>query len=205
MFTWVIKKCLNLTFKVIFLCQKSFESFLFLSLNNISLEEDFLSLSIFEPLCFLKWCPILDSPCEHLWKSNQKYFYFTDFFAKIYPFVKLHHWGHTKCTYYLTQGRILVKVCSENSSNGTDLQWKQAFKNNFKKCNSSSPKSFKNIVFLPGISLSWSMLIIISSRCSRICNLFVCNRGDTPSSWLTQIRFTRISLTRIFKKFPFLT
>ena len=28
---------------------------------------------------------------------------------------------------------------------------------------------------------------------------------STPSPWLTQIRFTRISLTRIFKKFPFLT
>ena len=27
----------------------------------------------------------------------------------------------------------------------------------------------------------------------------------TPSPWLTQIRFTRISLTNIFKKFPFLT
>ena len=28
---------------------------------------------------------------------------------------------------------------------------------------------------------------------------------STPSPWLTRIRFTRISLTRIFKKFPFLT
>ena len=28
---------------------------------------------------------------------------------------------------------------------------------------------------------------------------------NTPSPWLTRIRFTRISLTRIFKKFPFLT
>ena len=27
----------------------------------------------------------------------------------------------------------------------------------------------------------------------------------TPSPWLTQIHFLRISLTRIFKKFPFLT
>ena len=27
----------------------------------------------------------------------------------------------------------------------------------------------------------------------------------TPSPWLTRIRFTRISLTRILKKFPFLT
>ena len=27
----------------------------------------------------------------------------------------------------------------------------------------------------------------------------------TPSPWLTRIRFTRISLTHIFKKFPFLT
>ena len=29
--------------------------------------------------------------------------------------------------------------------------------------------------------------------------------GSTPSPWLTRTRFTRISLTRIFKKFPFLT
>ena len=29
--------------------------------------------------------------------------------------------------------------------------------------------------------------------------------GHTLSPWLTRIRFTRISLTRIFKKFPFLT
>ena len=28
---------------------------------------------------------------------------------------------------------------------------------------------------------------------------------STPSPWLTRIRLTRISLTRIFKKFPFLT
>ena len=26
----------------------------------------FLKTSIFEPLCFLKWCPIFDGPCEHL-------------------------------------------------------------------------------------------------------------------------------------------
>ena len=28
---------------------------------------------------------------------------------------------------------------------------------------------------------------------------------DTPSPWLTRIRFKQISLTRIFKKLPFLT
>ena len=32
----------------------------------------FLKTSIFDPLCFLKWCPIFDGPCEHLGKSNQK-------------------------------------------------------------------------------------------------------------------------------------
>ena len=31
------------------------------------------------------------------------------------------------------------------------------------------------------------------------------NNISTPSPWLTRIHFTRISLTRIFKKFPFLT
>ena len=40
----------------------------------------FLKTSIFEPLCFLKWCPIFDSPGEHLWKSNQIIiFHFTDY------------------------------------------------------------------------------------------------------------------------------
>ena len=43
MFTGVVKKCLNLTFKVNFLCQKSFESFwIFFSLKNISLGPHFL-------------------------------------------------------------------------------------------------------------------------------------------------------------------
>ena len=32
-----------------------------------------------------------------------------------------------------------------------------------------------------------------------------CIEKNTPSPWLTRIRLTRISLTRIFKKFPFLT
>ena len=27
----------------------------------------------------------------------------------------------------------------------------------------------------------------------------------TPTPWLTRIRFTQISLTRLFKRFPFLT
>ena len=35
--------------------------------------------------------------------------------------------------------------------------------------------------------------------------LFWLSQFCTPSPWLTRIRFTRISLTRIFKKFPFLT
>ena len=36
------------------------------------------------------------------------------------------------------------------------------------------------------------------------CNKLIIVR-NTPSPWLTRIRFTRISLTCIFKKFPFLT
>ena len=35
--------------------------------------------------------------------------------------------------------------------------------------------------------------------------LFIQHTWCTPSPWLTRIRFTRISLTRIFKTFPFLT
>ena len=56
--------------------------------------------SIFEPLCFLKWCPIFDVPCEHLWKSNQKIiFILLIFLLKSttcwLTSTKLHHWGHT--------------------------------------------------------------------------------------------------------------
>ena len=107
MFTWVVKKCLNLTFKVNFLCQKSFETFgKKISLKNICLEEGFcychfLKTSTFEPLCFLKWCPIFDGPCEH-------HFHFTDFLIKPTPCwltsAKLHHWGHT--TYPYSRFRI---------------------------------------------------------------------------------------------------
>ena len=78
-----------LTFKVNFLCQKSFESFF--SLKNISLEEGFL---------FLKWCIIFDGPSEHLWKSNQKNIFILLIFllkstACWLTSAKLHHWGHT--------------------------------------------------------------------------------------------------------------
>ena len=70
----------------------------------------------FEPLCFLKWCPIFDSPCQHLWKSNEKkYFYFTDFnfLQKSTPrwltSAKLHHWGHTKIRNNLSNKLINLK------------------------------------------------------------------------------------------------
>ena len=76
---------------------------IFFSLKNISLEEGFcyfLKNSIFEPLCFLKWYPIFDGPCEHLWKSNRKnIFILLIFLSKWSPCwltsTKLHHWGHT--------------------------------------------------------------------------------------------------------------
>ena len=97
MFTSVVKKCLNLTFKVNFYSQKLYESFwFFFSLKNISLGAGFLlltffkNLKIFEPICFLKWGPIFDGPCKHLWKSNQN-FYFTNFFAKIYSLLTHAH------------------------------------------------------------------------------------------------------------------
>ena len=95
MFTWVIKKCRTLIFKVNFLCQfsKSFESFwffvfvfVFLS-KNFSLKKDFcychfLKTSIFEPLCFRNGAQFLWSEvCEGQIKN---YFYFTDCFVKIY-------------------------------------------------------------------------------------------------------------------------
>ena len=44
---------------------------------------------------------LFDDPCEHLWKSNQKIFFFLlIFLLKSSPCwlmsAKLHHWGHTK-------------------------------------------------------------------------------------------------------------
>jgi len=86
-----VKKCLNLTFKVIFLCQKSFESFwFFFSLKNISLEEGFLLLSFFENFNF--WTTLFSKMVPNFWRSvwtsvkvkSKNHFHFTDFFAKIY-------------------------------------------------------------------------------------------------------------------------
>ena len=73
-----IKKSQNLIFKVNFNVKNHS------NLSNFFFTEEyqlgrrffviviFLKTSILEPLCFLKWCPIFDGPCEHLWKSNQK-------------------------------------------------------------------------------------------------------------------------------------
>ena len=106
MFTWVVKKCLNLTFKVNFLCQKSFESFwFFFSLKNISLEEGFLLWSFFENFNF--WTTLFSKMMPNFWRSvwtpvkvkSKNYFYFTIFLLKStrcwLTFAKLHHWGHT--------------------------------------------------------------------------------------------------------------
>ena len=78
---------------------------IFFLLKNISSEDvfcycHFLKTSIFEPLCFLKWHPIFDGPCEHLRKSNQKIIsILLIFLQKSTPCwltsAKLHHWGHT--------------------------------------------------------------------------------------------------------------
>ena len=85
MFTWVIKKWLNLTLKVIFLCQKSFESFWFFLLKNINLEEDFLLLLFFEKFNF--WTTLFSKLVPNFWLSiwtsvkvkSKNYFHFTDF------------------------------------------------------------------------------------------------------------------------------
>ena len=91
MFTWVVEKCLNLTFKVNFLCQKSFESFWnFFSLKNISLEEGFLLLPFFENFnfCTTLFSKMVPNFWRSVWTSvkvkSKNYFHFTDFFAKIY-------------------------------------------------------------------------------------------------------------------------
>ena len=68
MFTWVVKKCLNLTFKVIFSCQKSFQS-LFFKLKNINLEEDFLLLSFFENFKF--WTTLFSKMVPNFWQSDK--------------------------------------------------------------------------------------------------------------------------------------
>ena len=47
----------------------------------------FWKTSIFGPLRFLKWCPIFDSPFEHLQKSNKKMIFILLIFCKnILPF-----------------------------------------------------------------------------------------------------------------------
>ena len=128
MFAWVVKKCPNLTVKGNFLYIKIDRIFLiFFSLKNISLEEgfcycQFLKTSIFEPLCFLKWCPIFDGPCEHLWKSNQKIiFILLIFLLKSTPCwlksAKLHHWGHTKlCINAIKKTLIVFNYLCKRSS-----------------------------------------------------------------------------------------
>ena len=61
-----VKKCRNCTFRVNFLCQKSTEFFqkkFFLRisiLETIFCKKHFFLTSIFEPLYFLKSCPIFD-------------------------------------------------------------------------------------------------------------------------------------------------
>ena len=68
MFTWVVKKCLNLIFKVNFLCQKLFETFwIFFSLKNISLEEGFLLLKFFENFNF--WTTLFSKMVPNFWRS----------------------------------------------------------------------------------------------------------------------------------------
>ena len=92
---------------------------IFSSLKTISLEKvfcycHFLKTSIFEPLCFLKWCPIFDGPCEHLWKSNQKIIFILQiFFLKSTPCwltsAKLHQWGHTNVCNYDNKWLTFIK------------------------------------------------------------------------------------------------
>ena len=78
-------------FKVIFLYQKSFESFWgFFSVKNISLEQGFLLLSFFDNFNF--WTTLFIEKGPNFWWfvwssvkiKSKKYFYVTDFFAKIY-------------------------------------------------------------------------------------------------------------------------
>ena len=125
MFTWVVKKCLNLTFKVNFLCQKSFESFwFFFSLKNISLEEGFLLLSFFENFNF--WTTLFSKIVPNFWQSvwtsvkvkSKICFHFTDFFAKVYsllthlhktPPLRLHY---VSCTWQLFSQCINIWILS---------------------------------------------------------------------------------------------
>ena len=91
MFTWVVKKCLNLTFKVNFHSQKLYESFwCFFSLKNISLGAGFLLLTFFKNFYF--WTTLFSNMGPNFWRSvwksvkvkSKNYFHFNDFFAKIY-------------------------------------------------------------------------------------------------------------------------
>ena len=105
LFTWVVKKCLNLTSKSIFYDKNHSNLSDFFFHWRISVYKDvfcyyyFLKTSIFEPLCFLKWCPIFDGWGEYLWKSNQKDISVLMIFLQEsnpcwLTSAKLHHWGY---------------------------------------------------------------------------------------------------------------
>jgi len=55
---WFVRKCHSYTFKVNFLCQKSTEEFQFK--RPFFVKKHFFLTSIFEPLYFLRACPIFD-------------------------------------------------------------------------------------------------------------------------------------------------
>ena len=68
--------------------------------------------------------------------------------------------------------------------------------------------SFFFRIFLD-ISLIWLLeTFTFNAQIEQICTWNqnpIIYSTNVPFPWLTRIRFTRISLTRIFKKFPFLT
>ena len=120
MFTWVFKKCLNLTFKENFLYQKSFKTFwFFLHWRFISFEEGSLLLSFFENFNFWtasflyvgKFLTIRENICEYQVKRR---FSFYMFFAKIYSLFthicKTPLWGHTKISHCSIFGSVVQQV-----------------------------------------------------------------------------------------------
>ena len=99
---WFVKKCRNHTFNVNFLCQKWTEFFQKKKHLRISIEETifckkthFFLTQIFEPLYFLKSCPIFDKLAPPYSKNTMVSFEYIDFWPKILLFRTHHLWNST--------------------------------------------------------------------------------------------------------------
>ena len=124
----------------------------------------FLKTSIFELLCFLKWGPIFDDPCEHLWKSNQKIiFLLLIFLLKSSPCwlmsAKLHHWGHTIST--SSKSRVQISAWKKKGKHFWPSLAVIVNKSWYSTC---AQKVFSNVIFWVNW---WKKIIILTKYCTK--------------------------------------